>query len=116
MLLELIHCQLPLAMDFTGTAGGCTIGNGMLLELLENVLLAVECYRNYWRMYHCQWNVTGTAGGCTIGNGMLPELLEDVPLATECYRNYWKMYHWERDEMCGLFLDRAPALFTRDVK
>jgi uncharacterized protein with PIN domain len=65
----------------------------ILQELLEDVPLAMECYRNYWRMFHWQLSVTGTTGGCTIGNGMLPELLEEVPLAMECYRNYWRMFH-----------------------
>jgi len=74
-----------------------TIDNGMLPELLEDVPLAMECYRDYWRKYHWQRNVTAAAGGCTIGNGMLPELLEDVALAMECYRNYWRMYHWQRN-------------------
>ena len=81
--------------NITGTTVGCTIGNAMLLELLEDVPLAMACYRNCWRTNHWQWNVTGTTGGCTIDNWMLPELLEDVPLASECYGNYWRMYHWQ---------------------
>ena len=62
----------------------------MLPELLEDVPLSTECYRNYWRMYRWQRNVTAAAGGCTVGNGMLPELLEDVPLGTR--------------RMCGLYM------------
>jgi hypothetical protein len=33
--------------NIAGPPGGCTIGNGMLPELLEDVPLAAECYRNY---------------------------------------------------------------------
>jgi len=51
--------------NVTGTTGGCTIGNGMLPELLEDVPLGTNCCQKYWRMYH--WERDEKCGLYMIG-------------------------------------------------